>query len=150
MRVVTVFLGFLAAAITVFAHQDAAADDAKAIQGTGKVVSCEHGGKKLPDDKVKDAVLIFADGIVTFKPGGKTITVGKYMLDPKAKPGVLDAEATEGLAKGQRQLGIYELKGDDLKFCQSFGSDRRPSEFKSVNVADEDNQRMLWILRRVK
>jgi uncharacterized protein (TIGR03067 family) len=149
-RVVAVFLGFLTATITAFAHQDATADDGKAIQGTWKVISCEHGGKKLPDDQLKDAVLIFADGIFTFKAAGKTITVGKYRLDPAAKPGVLDTVATEGPAKGQTQLGIYELKGDDLKLCQSFGVDRRPAEFKSVNVADEGNQRMLWILRRVK
>jgi len=149
-RMVAVFLGLLAATITAFARQDAAADDGKTIQGTWKVVSCEHGGKKLPDDKVKDAVLIFADGIFTFKEGGKTITVGNYRLDPEAKPGVLDIVATEGPAKGQSQHGIYELKGDDLKLCQSFGVDRRPAEFKSVNVADEGNPRMLWIPRRVK
>jgi uncharacterized protein (TIGR03067 family) len=56
---------------------------------------------------------------------------GKQTLRPQAKPAEIDVEIKEGDGVGKKQLGIYEIEGDRLKFCFApAGSKKRPTKFE--------------------
>lgn len=59
---------------------------------------------------------------------------GKMKFNPSAKPAEVDAEITEGMDAGKKQVGIYEIKGDKFKFCFApAGETKRPKEFEAGN-----------------
>jgi uncharacterized protein (TIGR03067 family) len=96
------------------------------IQGTWQAVSVEHGGEKVPEDKVKELKLTFgADGKLTLARGEHELK-GTYQLDAtkKVKEITLKAEGEKTV------LGIYKLDGDDLTVCGvQDGQGDRPTEF---------------------
>jgi len=56
---------------------------------------------------------------------------GRQTLHPQAKPAEVDVEIKEGDDAGKKQLGIYEIEGDRLKFCFApAGSKKRPTKFE--------------------
>ena len=59
----------------------------------------------------------------------------KLKIDPTTKPKLLDISVSLGVQKDTSMEGIYEFKGDDLRFCvKVFGKDR-PTEFSSPDGA---------------
>jgi hypothetical protein len=38
----------------------------------------------------------------------------RFTIDPSKKPKAIDYDITDGLAKGKKRLGIYELSGDTV------------------------------------
>ena len=81
---------------------------------------------------------------MTMSMGDKTQEV-TFKLDETKNPKELDATET---TDGQQlvHLGIYELKGDDLKLCYvTFGTDR-PTEF----TAGPGSRHILTTYKRVK
>jgi uncharacterized protein (TIGR03067 family) len=54
----------------------------------------------------------------------------KFTIDPTKKPKTIDYVMLAGLTKGKKQLGIYELDGDRVKFCFAAPGQERPSAFK--------------------
>ncbi len=56
---------------------------------------------------------------------------GTFKIDPSKKPRHIDMRVKEGEKfVNMTSLGIYELKGDTLKWCANEpGKDQRPSEF---------------------
>ena len=46
------------------------------------------------------------------------------------KPKTIDYDVIDGPTKGKKQLGIYELEGDTVKFCFAKPDSERPTDFK--------------------
>lgn len=117
-------LALLACLFLVFAayaddKEEAAKKEQEKFQGDWTLVDNE--GVTL---KVKDAEYVF-----TFMG---SVEKGKMKFNPSAKLAEVDVDITEGMDKGKKQVGIYELKDNKLKFCfAQAGETKRPTEFKA-------------------
>ena len=73
---------------------------------------------------------------------GKTLNEVTYKLDVSKTPKWIDL--TVG---GEKQAGIFELKGDDLKICSNEKSGgKRPTRFESK----PDSEHFLLVFKRAK
>jgi uncharacterized protein (TIGR03067 family) len=107
-----------------------------ALQGTWVIVGKEFMGIKASEEEVKKLTgktVIKGDKITEWagEPGKQKITSeSTFKLDRAAKPKTMDLKYTRGVLKGDTQLAIYELDGDTLKVCYSFGKgEKRPTKF---------------------
>lgn len=55
-----------------------------------------------------------------------------FALNPAASPRTIDYQMTGGPTAGSRQLGIYELQGDTVRFSFAAPNAPRPRTFASV------------------
>jgi uncharacterized protein (TIGR03067 family) len=127
---------------------EATKNDLKRMEGTWTVVAHETDGKKLTaeENKKVDVKLIVKDGTYTIYFDGKKALTGKMKLDADKKPKQIDAVAEEGPYKGKAMLGIYELKGDDMRVCFAQPGKDRPTAFRT----EKGSGLMLLGYRRVE
>jgi uncharacterized protein (TIGR03067 family) len=104
------------------------AEELKKLQGTWRIVSFEKDGVKYSADRLAEL------GLLTFKGSDYTWSSGAIPgkiahIDPNQNPKTIDYEFNFGTWKGQKELGIYEIKGNTFKdcFCQPGG--KRPMAF---------------------
>ena len=125
-------------------------DDAKKLQGTWSAVSIEWAGGKNTEEVVKKVKFVFKEDALTIEGGsvpdpkenGKRFGVKSFKIDPSKTPKEIDLI----LADGDKRLGIYELKGDNLKMC--WGIERtRPTKL-AVDPTRKDVT--LFVLKRQK
>jgi uncharacterized protein (TIGR03067 family) len=130
MRVVTlaILAGLLAGADT---REEQIKRDLAQIQGEWAMVSGEREGRALPEEFVKTARRVCKGDETTAIINGEIALRAKFTLDPTKKPKTIDYHLTGGPNKGLTQLGIYELDGDTLRFCQSIPGEPRPTEFSA-------------------
>jgi uncharacterized protein (TIGR03067 family) len=129
------------------------ADDAKKLQGAWEVVELIQFGKKVDASAIKGTKFIFKDGTLSIEPANdksdeflkRTFAV---KLHPAKSPAEVELKALDGEHKGTESPGIYELKGDTLRWCQSDSpkAAERPKEFASP----EKSAIYLFTLKRVK
>jgi uncharacterized protein (TIGR03067 family) len=115
------------------------------FDGEWAMVSGERDAMALPDDLVKSAKRVAKDGETTVTIGGTTFMKAKYTVDPSKKPKTIDYTLTDGPNKGKKQLGIYEIDGETLKFCSAGPGAERPTDF----TTKADSGRTLSIWKRV-
>ena len=126
-------LGLTFAAISVAGAEDSPAikKDIAQLQGTWSMVSGTMDGQAMPDAMVGQAKRVCKDDEITVKIGEQMIFKAKIILDTAKKPKTIDFQMTDGVNKGKRQLGIYELDGDTLKSCFAAPEAERPKDFTS-------------------
>jgi uncharacterized protein (TIGR03067 family) len=108
------------------------AEDRKDIQGTWTVVSAVRAGVKEPDDTIKKLGCVIKDDTMTMLKDGKDVGTWTFKLNPAKSPKAIDATLQLGHGRTERPaLGIYELKGDELKLCFAQGKGDRPTAFAS-------------------
>jgi uncharacterized protein (TIGR03067 family) len=137
-----------------------AKDDGQKLQGTWVLTELVVGGVKVPDKEIRGTRFVFEGTKLTIVPSiheemltaslwtfailskfpvipetdsvvdRRTFTV---KLDPAQKPAAVDLTALDGDAKGAVSPGIYEIKGDTLRWCQSDDekNTQRPKTFES-------------------
>ena len=119
-------------------------DDSKKIQGTWKIVSAQ-GPDKVPPDELKKLRVKNTEDRIVVQLEGKEVSESKYKLNPK-NPTEIDLVVKVLIDKGsfvassnEPRLGVYELKGDNLKICVAFATNKktpnpatRPTEFKAT------------------
>ncbi len=111
------------------------ADDKEKLQGTWTLTSAVVDGQ----EKTAEWVKLGYQAIIK----GDRITLGAddekrtspFEINPTSKPKKFDILIS---------LGIYELKGDELKLC--LGGDQRPTEFEST----AGSQQALFVFKRAK
>ena len=132
-----VCLGAGVAAFTQLVAQPAAAQaktDKERLQGEWQIAKAMRGDQELNDkevEKMKKEKFIFEGDTVT------TRFPCDYKLDPAKKPAHIDLTPREGPEneKGKLFMGIYELKGDELKLSFSDRPDeQRPEGFGAPGV----------------
>jgi uncharacterized protein (TIGR03067 family) len=131
---VFVALALLTVSACTGKRQDAASQqDHTALQGEWEIVSAESNGEPPPPG--------FLDGTRFSFTDDKLILMGKegtFELDATRSPKQID------FIRGKsRQIGIYELDGDQLKLCVG-PADDRPKEFKTKPRTDHS----LFVLKR--
>jgi uncharacterized protein (TIGR03067 family) len=141
MRIV---LSLLAVCCLVAAEpaSDAVKKEMALFDGEWTMVSGERDGVALSDDLVKTAKRVSKDGETTVTIGGSTFLKAKYTIDPSQKPKTIDYTLTDGANKGKKQLGIYEIDGDILKFCFAGPDAERPTDF--TTKADSGRTLSAW------
>lgn len=72
----------------------------------------------------------------------KDLGEGTFVIDKAKKPWHLDATATKGRAKGSVYNGIYEIKGDTLRWCVATPGKERPEKF------DTGGSQFLLVLKK--
>jgi uncharacterized protein (TIGR03067 family) len=100
-----------------------------AIEGEWTMVSGEINGQAMPENYLKTGKRESKDGVTTVTFGGMLFMKAKYTLDPSKSPKAIDYEFVDGPTKGKKQLGIYEIDGDSVKFCFASPGKNRPTEF---------------------
>jgi uncharacterized protein (TIGR03067 family) len=138
-------VSFLALSLTVAVYTTANADqdevkrDMEKLQGTWRVISSQVADEKAAEDEVARRRITVNGDLLIYEHGNeqKEKKEGTIKLDPKTN--ALDWICT---SQGVTMLGIYELKGDDLKI--GFGNDRpvqvRPKRWE---IGKED---VVWLL----
>jgi len=108
------------------------------LKGTWKIVSIDSGKGAKETDGFK---LVISDRDIEFRaPSGAAKKMGDISrVEGSAKPAEIDLK--NGTETG---LGIFELKGDDLKLIVRDPGQERAKEFKSTPRG------MLFILKREK
>ena len=116
--------------------QDAAKKELASLEGEWTMISGEIGGQKLPDDYVKSAKRTCKGNETTVIIGGAVFFKATTSVDPTKSPKTIDYAMTEGPSKGKTQLGIYELKGDTVRFCMAAPGKDRPTDFTTKTGDD--------------
>ena len=110
-------------------QDDGVKKELKKLQGTWATVSIEAAGEKVTDkDKIKARKLTIKGDKYTLKVGDEMVQ-GTIEINPTRKPKRIDVKPNTGSNKGKTSLGIYELKGDNLKICLGPPGKERPTEF---------------------
>ena len=126
--------------LTLHATQDSPNEkDKKALQGKWEVVSAVEAGKEVKSPK---RVANFDGGKLTFDPKTKDFSEFSFTLDANKSPKAIDLKS-----KGDAVVGIYEMKGDELKLCLFAGeptAKNRPKEFSATE------RTILMVLKRAK
>ena len=115
------------------------------LQGTWQAVSIVENGKKAPPEEVKGSRMIVKGSQFTFE--GTESYRGTLKVDPGKKPGWMDAFFVDKDNKESgKAVGIYELKGDQLKIAWRHKGDERPKDFNS----EADSSVRSIVLKREK
>ena len=130
----TAFLiGLAAVAMSAAQAQDSEAikKDRAQLQGEWSMVSGSVDGSAMPDAMRETAKRVCKENETTVTVGGQLIMKAKFTIDPSRKPKTIDYQMIDGPTKGKKQLGIYELEGDTVKFCFGSPGSERPTDFTS-------------------
>ena len=125
---------------------DDAKKELKSLEGSWEYASILVEGKKVVFPEGKRLRLVIKGDTYTLELYGKRYERGTLAVDPAKQPKALDMTATEGKGKGDKKLGIYEIKGDQLRACLALPGMPRPTTF----AADPGSNRLLGEYRRVK
>src|SRR5579884_3765861 len=87
--------------------QDQAARDRKMLEGTWTITSVVRNDNPLPEDKLKDARIVFQGEAYLQKQGDKTIAQGTFRLDPGKSPATIDLTRTDGKEAEKTTHAIY-------------------------------------------
>ena len=119
------------AVATAWAQNNETINDNAKLQGEWTMVSGERDGLPFPDDLRKSFKRVAKGDEVTVTMGDQLSLKAKFTLDMSKKPKTIDYSVTGGPYAGNRQLGIYEMQGNTVKFCFSIPGKARPSDFST-------------------
>jgi len=122
-----------------------APSDRDAIQGTWRMVSREAGGRSRDDESGR---LVFKGDRFQIMKDGEMKIEETFKIDAAAKPRRIDMYVEKANddthTEKKTSLGIYELNGDDLRWCADEpGHENRPTEFSG-----QPEGHMLVVLKR--
>jgi uncharacterized protein (TIGR03067 family) len=130
-------LALLASAVvSALRGEEAPTQDLTKFQGRWKAVSVEDGGKKRPEEHIKDWTLTVEKARMTAKDRDLILDESTFKLDPSKKPAGITITYLSGADKGKVLHGIYALDGDALKICVTFNEKETPTEFASKEGTD--------------
>ena len=110
---------------------EAVKKDQAQLQGEWSMVSGSADGNAMPDALRETAKRVCKGDETTVTVGEQLLMKAKFALDPSRKPKTIDYQMIDGPTKGKKQLGIYELEGDTVKFCFGSPGSERPTDFTS-------------------
>ena len=131
-----IFSAGMLIAVAASADETPAKGDLTQLEGTWLTVSLVSDGKTLVDEKTPPkegptTTLVYKGNTWLVKVGNKTVATGKFKIDAAKSPKEIDIMDESGLKNEKTKLGIYEIDGDNYKFCLAPDGKPRPTEFKS-------------------
>jgi uncharacterized protein (TIGR03067 family) len=143
-------------AVASMALGGVAADEPKAgeraaveqLQGVWRPESVTESGRRLTGvdlEAYTGMTLTIQDGKTTLKAAdGTVVSACELKVDAGRDPKTFDAKEVEGLGVGTIYKGVWEVKGDTLKWC--FSTKALPKGFESK----EGTGVVMMVLRRQK
>src|SRR5262249_45453530 len=117
-------------------------NDEEALRGMWKMKEAHANGKHLPSEVDLNQTWTFADGKIVVRQLDGQKDEWTFKLDVAPSPRGIDLRATSGTRTGSSSLGIYELKGNQLRVCLSWGiPQKRPGRFDAFGDTDLDEDR---------
>ena len=102
-------------------------DDArKAFQGTWTIVDRRKADGKEP---VTAPTVVFDGDTYRIKAGDKVVEEGTFTVDGSKSPKQIAVAATEGMDKGKKWHGIYEIQGDTMRAVVGPTDKERPTKY---------------------
>ena len=130
-NIATALAIFLAAiSFTRAAETEAAKKDIAQLQGEWTMVSASADGQEMPAQMRQQMKRVCKGNVTTTTMSGQVYLKANFTLDPSKTPKTIDYHMTDGFAKGQKQLGIYEINGDTFKASFAKPGVARPADFK--------------------
>jgi uncharacterized protein (TIGR03067 family) len=119
------------------------------LQGGWQAISAREGGRSFKD--APKYRLHFEDRHFSITRGDRIMICGTYQVYPNRQPKAIDCTITMGEEKGKVALGIYELKGNELKWCSGQpGEKERPKDFNARETRDLHPIQVVWKRARGK
>jgi uncharacterized protein (TIGR03067 family) len=87
------------------------------LHGQWELVSAEKDGKTIPPDTFEGERALYQGDQCTVKKGDKVLQRCTLTIDPTAQPKTFEEAVTDGINKGKKKHGIYEVDGDMLRIC---------------------------------
>ena len=101
------------------------------LQGIWQVKSVEIGGRALPDEFLRNAYIqVRGNRFVSSGMGAEY--EGVLEVDTSGEPRQFNMVFDSGPEKGNTNLGIYELAGNEWKICLAMTGSVRPTSFASI------------------
>lgn len=119
---------------THLAAREAAEQDYRRLSGTWQLTRAVVDGNPVPEQQLKDTVLITDGDTFRFPQasGAGTHPAGTFTVNPSTVPNQVDSVAGEGPNSGQVTLGIYEVIDHKHKrACWGPPGGPRPGGFES-------------------
>lgn len=110
------------------AFADDADPDRKAFQGTWTIVQTKKGDPK-DKEPVTASTVVFEGNTYRIKAGDKVVEEGTFTVDGKTSPKQIEVTATQGVDKGKKWHGIYEIDADSLKAVVGPTDQDRPTRY---------------------
>jgi uncharacterized protein (TIGR03067 family) len=109
--------------------EEAVRREHRRLEGTWSIVSAEVAGTAIPAREFRDLKFAFKDCKFTARRGDEEAQEGTYGINPSKSPREMDISRSNGPARGQKQLAIYQLTGNLLKICSCESGTERPTSF---------------------
>src|SRR3954470_6482957 len=113
VEVTVVFIATLIISTAAGDEQATKADMAR-LQGEWTMVSGEIQGEAMPEGLRTTARRVAKENETAVMVGGQLFMKAKFTLDPTKTPKTIDYEMTGGPTEGKKQLGIYEIDGEEV------------------------------------
>lgn len=119
-------------------------DELDRLQGSWSLVEATRDGQRMPAQMVARTKLVIAGRQLQF-PHDPNLE-GEITIHPERRPRGIDSKAVRGPEAGTTFLGIYDLKGSQLRVCFARPGDPRPKVFS----APRGSGRQLKVWRRME
>ena len=115
--------------------EPAGTTDLEKWQGIWVETTCEWNGQNVAFDAERPrwTTTIQGNRYTVTDANGNVIEALTFRLIPGRTPKAIDVQITAGPNAGQRNAGIYQLDGDNLKICWPIAGQERPTEFTTKN-----------------
>ncbi len=123
MRLALVAMLLSVGALTADDKKD---DGRKAFQGTWTIVDRKKADGKEP---VTAPTVVFAGDRYQIKAGDKVVEEGTLTVDGSKSPKHVAVAATEGMDKGKKWHGVYEIAGDTMRAVVGPADKDRPTKY---------------------
>lgn len=116
----------------------------RAIEGEWTLVFAVRDGQPLGADFVATGRRTLRDGVTTVRFRNQVFMQGTTRIDTTCSPHAIDYVLTGPPGRGKRQLGVWELDGEQLRICVAPPGRERPADF-TTRLGDD---RTLTVWRR--
>ena len=110
------------------------------------MVSGTANGTAMPAQLLTTMKRVATGNQVTITMGERTFFKATFTLDTTRTPRTIDYKMTEGATAGGVQLGIYEIKGDTVRFSMSEVGGARPADFSTTQ--GDGRTVSIWVRNR--
>lgn len=101
------------------------------LQGEWSCTMQVRAGQKQPEEVVETLFRTVEKDTMIVSLFDKPLQKLKFKVNEKSTPKEIDLEFLDGPNKGKVALGIYDVKGDEFKICNSNPGQPRPTAFES-------------------
>ncbi len=101
------------------------------LDGLYTIAACEKDGKEIPADKLKGSIIKFdGDKVMGTDKDKKEFFGSTFTIDKTTSPYTISMTSSAPV-KGEKAMGIIEMKGDTVKLCYALPGGEAPKEFKT-------------------